>query len=142
MKISFHFHVNENVISDEWMSTRNRFEKEAKGNMEMAYYIYVLSEYNNNAINIAHIKKNYYLYHCGSELTSTLYVMQDSNCFFWKYFHYYRFTDIQNPSRKNRRMLQDSSYLPRRMVKLSSRRNSCSELENSSGPDGLRYLQG
>ena len=37
MKISFNLHVNENSFSNEWMSTRTHFEKEAKGNLEMAY---------------------------------------------------------------------------------------------------------
>ena len=38
MKISFHLHVNESLFSYEKMSTRTRFEKEAKGNSEMAYW--------------------------------------------------------------------------------------------------------
>ena len=38
MKISFHLRVNENYFSYERMSTRTLFEKEAKGNSEMAYY--------------------------------------------------------------------------------------------------------
>ena len=37
MKISFHLHVNENQFSYEKMSTRTRFENEAKDNLEMAY---------------------------------------------------------------------------------------------------------
>ena len=37
MKISFDSHENENQFSYEKMSTRTRFEKEAKGNSEMAY---------------------------------------------------------------------------------------------------------
>ena len=37
MKISFHLHVNENLFSYERMSTKTRFEKEAKGNSEMVY---------------------------------------------------------------------------------------------------------
>ena len=37
MKISFHLYVNESLFSYERMSTRARFEKEAKGNSEMAY---------------------------------------------------------------------------------------------------------
>ena len=37
MKISFHSHANENKFSYEKMSTKTRFEKEAKGNSEMAY---------------------------------------------------------------------------------------------------------
>ena len=37
MKISFHLHENENLFSYERMSTRTRFENEAKGNSEMAY---------------------------------------------------------------------------------------------------------
>ena len=36
MKISFHLHVNQNQFSYK-MSTRTRFEKEAKGNSEMTY---------------------------------------------------------------------------------------------------------
>ena len=39
MKISLHSHANENNFSYERMSTRTRFEKEAKGNSEMAYYL-------------------------------------------------------------------------------------------------------
>ena len=39
MKISFHSHANENYFSYEKMSTRTRFEKEAKGNSEMAYLV-------------------------------------------------------------------------------------------------------
>ena len=38
MKISFQLHVNENLFSYDRTSTRTRFEKEAKGNWEMAYY--------------------------------------------------------------------------------------------------------
>ena len=38
MKISFHSHTNENSFSYEKMSTKTRFEKEATGNSEMAYY--------------------------------------------------------------------------------------------------------
>ena len=37
MKIGFHLHVNENLFSYERMSTKTRFEKEAKGNSEMVY---------------------------------------------------------------------------------------------------------
>ena len=37
MKISFHLHVNENYFSNERVSTRTRFKKEAKGSSEMAY---------------------------------------------------------------------------------------------------------
>ena len=37
MKISFHLHVNQNYFSYERMSTKTRFEKEAKGNSEMVY---------------------------------------------------------------------------------------------------------
>ena len=37
MKISFHSHANENKFSYEKMSTKTRFEKEAKGYSEMAY---------------------------------------------------------------------------------------------------------
>ena len=37
MKISCHLLVNENLFSYEGMSTRACFEKEAKGNSEMAY---------------------------------------------------------------------------------------------------------
>ena len=37
MKISFHLLVNENKFSYERKSTRTHFEKEAKGNSEMAY---------------------------------------------------------------------------------------------------------
>ena len=37
MKISFHLHVNENEFSYEKMTTRTHFEKEAKGNSEMAH---------------------------------------------------------------------------------------------------------
>ena len=37
MKISFPSHANENWFSYEKMSTRTRFEKEAKDNLEMAY---------------------------------------------------------------------------------------------------------
>ena len=39
VKISFHLHVNENWFSYERISTRARFEKEAKGNSEMAYCV-------------------------------------------------------------------------------------------------------
>ena len=38
MKISFHLDMNENKFTYERISTRTRFEKEAKGNSEMAYY--------------------------------------------------------------------------------------------------------
>ena len=38
----FNFHVNEISFSYERMSTKTRFEKEAKGNSEMAYY-YIIS---------------------------------------------------------------------------------------------------
>ena len=34
----FNLHVNEISFSYERMSTKTRFEKEAKGNSEMAYY--------------------------------------------------------------------------------------------------------
>ena len=34
----FNLHVNENSFSYERMSTKTRFEKEAEGNSEMAYY--------------------------------------------------------------------------------------------------------
>ena len=34
----FNLHLNENSFSYERMSTETRFEKEAKGNSEMAYY--------------------------------------------------------------------------------------------------------
>ena len=37
MKISFHSHANAISFSYEKISTRTRFEKEAKGNSEMAY---------------------------------------------------------------------------------------------------------
>ena len=37
MKISCHLLVNENLFSYEGMSTRACFEKEAKGNSEMAF---------------------------------------------------------------------------------------------------------
>ena len=39
----FNLHVNEVSFSYEKMSTKNRFEEEAKGNSEMAYYSYVSS---------------------------------------------------------------------------------------------------
>ena len=42
MKISFHLHVNENLFHYERVSTRTRFEKEAKGNSEMAYSIVLM----------------------------------------------------------------------------------------------------
>ena len=45
MKISFHLHVNERQFSYEKMSTRTRFEKEAKGNAEMAYWFAFYSSY-------------------------------------------------------------------------------------------------
>ena len=35
----FNLHLNENSFSYERMSTKTRFEKEAKGNSEMAYYL-------------------------------------------------------------------------------------------------------
>ena len=35
----FNLHLNENSFSYERMSTKTRFEKEAKGNSEMAYYV-------------------------------------------------------------------------------------------------------
>ena len=35
----FNLHVNEISFSYERMSTKTRFEKEAKGNLEMAYYL-------------------------------------------------------------------------------------------------------
>ena len=38
MKISFYSHANPISFSYEKISTRTRFEKEAKGNSEMAYY--------------------------------------------------------------------------------------------------------
>ena len=38
----FNSHVNENSFSYERMSTRTQFEKEAKGNSEMAYYTSVV----------------------------------------------------------------------------------------------------
>ena len=38
MKISFHSHANAISFLYEKISTRTRFEKEAKGNSEMAYY--------------------------------------------------------------------------------------------------------
>ena len=41
MKISFHSRANENKFSYEKMSTKTRFEKEAKGNSEMAYRLRV-----------------------------------------------------------------------------------------------------
>ena len=34
----FNLHLNENSFSYERMSTKTRFEKEAKGNSEMAYW--------------------------------------------------------------------------------------------------------
>ena len=37
MKVSCHLLVNENLFSYEGMSTRTCFEKEVKGNSEMAY---------------------------------------------------------------------------------------------------------
>ena len=37
----FNLHVNENSFSYERMSTKTRFEKEAKGNSEMAYSLVV-----------------------------------------------------------------------------------------------------
>ena len=37
----FNLHVNEISFSYERMSTKTRFEKEAKGNSEMAYYVLV-----------------------------------------------------------------------------------------------------
>ena len=35
----FNLHVNENLLPYERMSTRTRFEKEAKGNSEMGYLL-------------------------------------------------------------------------------------------------------
>ena len=40
MKMSFHLHVNEISFSYERMSTKTRFEKEAKANSEMAYLVH------------------------------------------------------------------------------------------------------
>ena len=41
----FNLHVNENSFSYERMSTKTRFEKEAEGNSEMAYYRPFLSSF-------------------------------------------------------------------------------------------------
>ena len=35
----FNLHVNENSFSYERMSTKTRFEREAEGNSEMAYFV-------------------------------------------------------------------------------------------------------
>ena len=42
----FNLHVNEISFSYERMSTKTRFEKEAKGNSEMAYLFYFFNSYN------------------------------------------------------------------------------------------------
>ena len=43
IEISFNLHVNGNLFPYERMSTRTRFEKEAKGNSEMAYYVRLIN---------------------------------------------------------------------------------------------------
>ena len=47
MRASFYLHMNENYFSYERMSTRTRFEKEAKGNSEM---VYLWANYHNMTI--------------------------------------------------------------------------------------------
>ena len=39
----FNLHVNKNLFSFERLSTKTRFEKEAKGNSEMVYYNHVFT---------------------------------------------------------------------------------------------------